>query len=333
MSSGDPFEAMTARIRALKPSLAWRAGDPGWADRARAALVSAVGVVSKPWPEPALELIETTQEDGHRRIRVEFPSHQGWNGRGWLLIPDGVPPSSPAVVCLPGHGAGADAIVGLIEEPYQANFALQSVRRGWVTLAVEQPSFGSNRSTRDADKGSSCVGDSMAALLLGETITGWRVRDASAARRALGTLPEVDPARVAVVGISGGGLTALWSAALDPSFLAAGVSGYFCPMAHSILKFDHCPDNYVPGFALLMDVPDLAGLVAPRWLAVENGSDDPLFAAEGFKTACRKAERIFRAHGVPERFSWDLFNGDHVFNGSTLFDSFAKAFAQGSESI
>jgi hypothetical protein len=278
-------------------------------------------------PDPEIRAFETVREDGFTRTWVEFPSHQDWNGRGWLLMPDGITSPSPAVVCLHGHGPGVNAIVGLAEDDYQENFALQCVRRGWVTLAVEQVSFGANRSSRDVDKAFSCVRDSMALLLLGQSMTGWRVNDAIAARRALGTLPEVDPDRIALLGISGGGLTALWSAAVDTEFLAAGVSGYFCPMVHSILNVDHCPDNYVPGFALLMDIPDLAGLVAPRRLAVESGNDDPLFTAEGFKDACEKAERIYGSHGVPERFSADLFEGGHRFNGVSLMAAFERAFS------
>jgi len=249
-----------------------------------------------------------------------------WRGSGWLLAPDGVSEPSPAVVCLPGHGKGADAIVGLVDEPYQANFAIQCVRQGWVTLAVEQVSFGSNRSKFYADRDSSCVVDSMAALLLGETVTGWRVRDAMAAYRSLCGLEVVDANRVAVLGISGGGLTALWSGALEPGFLAVGVSGYFCSMAHSILIAEHCPDNYVPGFARLMDVPDLAGLIVPRWLAVESGSEDTLFEAEGFTQACELATHIYKVGGVTDRFASNLFQGPHEFRGETLFEHFRAAF-------
>jgi len=326
MSSGDPFESMRLRLASVQRSLSWNPADSGWTARARAAVSDAVGVVNEPWPDPVLHMGDSTSADGYRRIRVEFPSHAGWDARGWLMIPDGVKAQSPAVVCLPGHGAGVDEIVGLTAATYHADFALQSVREGWVTLAVEQISFGSNRSSREVNGQSSCTIDSMAALLLGETMTGWRVRDASAGRRALSTLPEVDPARIGVIGISGGGLTTLWSAALDPEFLAAGVSGYFCPMFQSIMNVAHCPDNYVPGFGLLMDIPDLAGLIAPRWLAVENGTLDTIFTKEGFKQACELAEQIYAKS--PERFTSDLFEGDHVFNGRKILPHFHKAFAR-----
>jgi hypothetical protein len=168
--------------------------------------------------------------------------------------------------------------------------------------------------------------DSLFAVQLGETMTGWRVRDAMAAARFLRTLPHVDPTKIATLGISGGGLTALWTAALDESICTAAVSGYFTPMAHSILQFDHCPDNYIPGLAKLIDVPDLAGLIAPRWLAVENGVEDPIFAIEGFREATRRASEIYRAAGFAERFQSDELQAGHVFDGSMLFAHLEKAF-------
>ena len=330
MKRADPFAVMLSKIGAIEASMPWRARDPSWQARARAAIGAAIGVVDEPWDGAELVELETTREEGYRRTAVEFPSHEGWRGRGWLLTPDSLnrpaPAPAPAVVCLPGHGKGADAIVGVVDEPYQANFALQCVREGWVTLAVEQVSFGANRSARETEADSSCLIDSMAALLLGETITGWRVRDAMAARRALSTLDFVDRDRIGIVGISGGGLTALWTSALDEAFITTGVSGYFCLMSSSILNVRHCPDNYVPGFARLMDIPDLAGLVAPRWLAVENGRRDPLFAAEGFLKACELATEIYSDD--PKRFAFDLFEGEHLFKGEVIFSLFREAFRE-----
>ncbi|HWD38043.1 MAG TPA: alpha/beta hydrolase family protein [Fimbriimonas sp.] len=329
MSIGNPYEFLRERYLMLRPSLEWDPSDPTWQDRARAALVDAVGVVDEPWPVAGLEVLSEEPLDRHVRQRVVFPSRDGWSGRGWLLIPEQAEMPSPAVVCLPGHGRGADTIVGLVDEPYQSEFALQCVREGWVALAVEQPSFGTNQSSRDGEKGSSCSMDSLFGLVLGETMTGWRARDAIAAYRALCTHPAVDPTRIATMGISGGGLTALWSAALEPGIFGACVSGYFCPMAHSILLFDHCPDNYVPGFARLMDIPDLAGLIAPRPLAVENGTEDPIFAAEGFRLACNYARDIYKSVGATSQFECELFQGDHVFHGTNMLRHLREKFGGG----
>jgi hypothetical protein len=155
-------------------------------------------------------------------------------------------------------------------------------------------------------------------LELGETMTGWRVRDAMAAARFLRTLPEVDVTKIATLGISGGGLTAIFTAALDESICAVGVSGFFTPMAHSILRFPHCADNYIPGLARVLDVPDLAALICPRWLAVENGTEDPIFAIEGFRLACERARAIYAKSGFADRFVGAEFEGGHLFQGREI---------------
>jgi dienelactone hydrolase len=323
----DPYTFLRERLLNATPALAWQPSLVGWAEQTRTALRTLLGVLEEPWITGNSTLGPSIDESGYVRQHVSFPSREGWNGSGWLLVPDGVVEPVPAVICLPGHGRGADAIVGLVEEPYQGSFALQCVRRGWVTLAVEHVSFGRNRSERDAHLGSSCSMDSLFTLELGETITGWRVRDAMAAARFLCTLPEVDGARIATLGISGGALTALWTGALDESICAVGVSGYFTPMAHSILRFDHCPDNYIPGLAKLLDVPDLAGLVAPRWLAVENGIEDPIFAIEGFREACLRAEKIYSSDGYANRFQSAELNAGHMFDGTVILAHLEAAFA------
>ncbi|MHB8638040.1 MAG: dienelactone hydrolase family protein [Fimbriimonadaceae bacterium] len=323
----DPFEYLRSRLAATEPSLAWRGDVKGWADAARGELRRLVGVVDEAWPGDDARLEAVVDVGNYTRRWVSFPSREGWDGSGWLLTPESMNGPTPAVICLPGHGAGADALVGLVDEPYQANFALQCVKRGWVALAVEQVSFGHNMSADHGEDSSSCLFDTMFALELGETMTGWRVRDAMAAARCLRGLPEVDGSKIATLGISGGGLTALWTAALDESICAAGVSGYFTPMAHSILRYRHCSDNYIPGLAQVLDVPDLAGLIAPRWLAVENGTEDHIFAIEGFRLACERAREIYGPAGCPMRFTSAEYDGGHTFKGYGLLEHLAMAFA------
>jgi cephalosporin-C deacetylase-like acetyl esterase len=322
---GNPYSYLRERLAAIQPTAAWTPDRPrDWETTTRKRLSALIGCVDEPWEMPTYEIETETKEADHLRLGITFPSRAGWDARGWLLLPHEISEPSPGVVCLPGHGRGADALVGMIEEPYQQNFALQCVRRGWVTLAVEQVSFGRNQSSGTEAKGSSCLLDSMMSFSLGETMVGWRVRDAIAAVRLLASHPYVDSMRIGTLGISGGGLTSLWTSALEPLVYIAGVSGYFTPMSHSIHMVDHCPDNYVPGLAHVLDIPDLAGLVYPRWLATENGTLDPIFHIDGYRMACGKARQIFE--DCPEQFSAHEFEGDHEFRGESIFEAFQRAF-------
>src|SRR6185503_7834308 len=99
-----------------------------------------------------------------------------------------------------------------------------------AVLALEPLGFGRRRDAAARAKGpetSSCQPAAGAALLLGETMLGWRVRDAMAAVTILRRTPAVDPRRIGIMGISGGGTVSLFTAALDTRIAAAVVSGYF----------------------------------------------------------------------------------------------------------
>ena len=295
------------------------------------AALGGLGTWERPPLEPATE--ETRQLDGYTREAVTFATRPGLRAFGYLLVPDGCPSHRPAALCLPGHGRGVDSIVGIaadgsqrpLDQPdeYARDFALQCVARGYPTFVLELPGFGRRRDAQARAQGqdaNSCVRDSMAALMLGETLAGWRVWDCVRALDYLETRADVvDPARLAVLGISGGGLAALFTAAWDARVRACVVAGYFNTFRASVLSIDHCVDNHVPGLLSLAEMPDLAALVAPRALFVESGRADPLFPFAAFEGAVAQAREIYQEFGAPERFGAEAFDGGHQFHGVGAF--------------
>ena len=338
-----------ARIEALQGRYAWAHSQAAvrppaeratWQTDFRRAFGEALGGLGA-WEIPPLEpaTVETRQLDGYRRETVTFTTRPGLRAFGYFLIPDDCPPGSPAVLCLPGHGRGVDSIVGIAPdgsqrpldrpEEYAQDYALQCVARGYPAFALELPSFGRRRDAQAAaqtPETSSCTRDSMAALMLGETLPGWRVWDASRALDYLEARTDcVDPARLAVLGISGGGLAALFTAAWDTRVRACVVCAYFNTFRTSVLSIDHCVDNYVPGLLQLAEMPDLAALVAPRALFAESGRSDPIFPFAAFETAVAQARDIYQFFGVPARFGSEAFDGGHQFHGVGAFEFLAGA--------
>lgn len=330
------------RIDALKGRYAWdraAAHPPGdlaaWQSEFRREFGAALGGLDK-WERPPLEPATEgmRQLDGYRCEAITFTTRPGLRAFGYLLVPDGCPPYHPAALCLPGHGRGVDSIVGIaadgsqrpLDQPdeYARDFALQCVARGYPAFALELPGFGRRRDAQaraEAPETSSCVRDAMAALMLGETLAGWRVWDCVRALDYLETRTDVvDPDRLAVLGISGGGLAALFTAAWDARVRACVVAGYFNTFRASVLSLDHCVDNYVPGLLSLAEMPDLAALIAPRALFVESGRADPIFPFAAFEEAVVQAREIYQAFGVPERFGAEAFDGGHQFHGAGAFD-------------
>ena len=332
------------RIEALEGRYAWgraqfAARTPeertAWQAEFRRAFGDALGGLDT-WERPPLEPVveETRQLDGYRRESVTFTTRPGLRAFGYFLIPNGCPLGSPAVLCLPGHGRGVDTVVGIapdgsqrpLDRPdeYAQDFALQCVAHGLPAFALELPGFGRRRDAEASAQGpdaNSCTRDSMAALMLGETLAGWRVWDCARALDYLETRTDlVDPTRLAVLGISGGGLAALFTAAWDTRVRACLVAGYFNTFRASILSIDHCVDNYVPGLLRLAEMPDLAALVAPRALFVESGYADPIFPFAAFEAAVAQAHDIYQTFSIPAQFGSEAFDGGHQFHGAGAFE-------------
>lgn len=314
----DPHLYARERLRSLKREFEWNPGvDEGWKNALRLRLSASIGLPIRE-PVPLDVVVHEVRDMGdYIRETVTFTTRPGMRMFAYLLTPKGREERGPAIVCVTGHGPGADVLVGEAPADYQNQFAIQSVRAGFVTLAIEPVAFGHRRSAIDAEKYSSCNRDSHLALMLGETMIGWRTYDATVAYDFLAALPTVDPSRIAIMGISGGGLVTFWTACLDQRYAAAVVSGYFNTFYDSILNVEHCVDNFAPGLATIVEMPDMAALIAPRKLFVESGALDPIFPAEAFRRACGIAEAIYAEN--PGNFGWHLFEGDHVFSGEQAF--------------
>ena len=266
----------------------------------------------------------------YQRETLTFQSRHGLTVFGYFLKPLSNNGKLPVVICLPGHGRGVDDIVGINEdgslrekwEGYQRDFALQCVANGFAAFAIEQLGFGHRReenARRQGPGASSCQPLAGSALLLGETMVAWRVWDVMRAIDYLQTRNDVDGKRIAVIGISGGGKISMFSAALDSRIKVAVISGYFNTFKASIFSLSHCIDNYIPGILKYAEMPDIAGLIAPRPIHIESGTKDPIFPVEATKEAFKQLKRIYEVFGASDRLSLHIFEGEHEFNGKEAF--------------
>lgn len=266
----------------------------------------------------------------YERETVIFQSREELSVYAYFLMPEGASMPLPCVICLPGHGRGVDDIVGINADGtirqtyagYQMDFALQCVEHGYAVLAVEQLGFGHRRDERARNQSpetSSCQPAAGAALLLGETMLGWRVYDVIRAVDYLNTREEVESDRIAVMGISGGGATALFTAAIDERIKVAVVSGYFNTFSDSIMSIPHCIDNYVPSILKFAEMWDIAGLIAPRALFIESGTKDPIFPVEATIRSYEHLRKIYSLFNASEKLGLEIFEGEHMFYGRGAF--------------
>jgi dienelactone hydrolase len=270
--------------------------------------------------------LETQDFNGYRREKVIFDSRDGMSVLAYVLRPKNARTPAPTVICVPGHGRGVDDIVGIDDkgrarsdkDGYQHDFAIQIAEAGMAAVAIEPAGFGCRRDPANIKRGlgrSSCQPVAGTALLLGQTMIGWRAYDVMRTIDYIATRKELDVNRVGCVGISGGGTCTLFSTALEPRIKAAFVSGYLNTFRDSIGSISHCIDNYVPGVMNWAEMYDIAGLIAPRPLMVESGRKDDIFPIDASIESVNKVRAIYKVFGANDRIDHDVFDDAHSFWG------------------
>jgi dienelactone hydrolase len=297
-----------------------------WQTALRAKLTELVG--GFPTERTALRPItlETREFPGYTREKVVFDSRTGVSVLAYVLLPEKTRRPAPVMICVPGHGRGVDDIVGIDEQGnertdkagYQHDFAIQVVEAGMAAVAIEPMGFGCRRDPVNARQGlgrKACDPVAGGALLIGQTMIGWRVWDVMRTLDYIAGRSELDSGRVGCMGISGGGTVTVFSTALDTRIRAALVSGYLNTFRDSIGSIVHCSDNYVPGILNWAEMHDIAGLIAPRPLFVESGDKDDIFPVRASIESFEEVRKIYAVFAASERVEQEVFPGEHSFWG------------------
>lgn len=159
----------------------------------------------------------------------------------------------------------------------------------------------------------------MHCLLAGRTAIGERIWDMMRIIDWATSRPDVDAARILVMGNSGGGMVTLYTAACDSRVTVAVPSCAFTEAASPSGYIYHCDCNMVPGLLEWGNLPDVAGLAAPRWMMAVNGREDTLHSAEDIERAAARAKTIFTAAGVPDHFEHRWGDGGHRYYGDLMW--------------
>ncbi len=258
---------------------------------------------------------------------------RGLNMAYYLLTPVKSERNSPGVVALCGHGYGVRHILNISKhgnkkllpyiDNYQKNFAVELAERGCTVIAPELFGFGEARLGKDLIKPfyiSSCDELSHHLLPHGLTVASMRVFQAITCAEILAAQENVDCEKISCMGISGGGLTALYASVLDDRFKKTVISGYVNSFRDSILSVWHCPDNYIPGILQTGEIYDFACSLAPRELLIESGTKDKLFPIEASLNAHKKIRKVYLLMGAETNLHIDIFNGKHSVSGKKSFD-------------
>ena len=330
LNAFDPVRYTMARHASAPLRMAFRARsrrEAGeWQKQLRAKITELLGGFPTQRAALAPQTLEVRDFPAYRREKFVFQSRPGVYVLGYLLTPKGAVTPQAALICLPGHGRGVDDIVGIDAEgrdrttrvTYQYDFAIQAVEQGLAAVAIEMMAFGCRRDPitkrRNLDT-SACQPTAGSALLVGETMLGWRTWDVMRTVDWIETRKELDAARVGCVGISGGGTCALFAGALEPRLRAVMMSCALNTFRDSIMSVSHCIDNYVPGILNWAEMYDVAGLTAPRPLFAEAGEKDNIFPVAASRASFERVSKIYDTFGAAASFETEFFDGPHSFWG------------------
>jgi hypothetical protein len=272
----------------------------------------------------------TIPMDGYRIEKLVFESLPGIHVTALVYVPDQPAGRKPAVLLACGHSP-----VGKAYPNYQ-EMAVRLARRGYVVLCWDPVGQGERSQFWDRAGGRSrynlvCGEHAVLgnfATIAGTSLVRYMVWDGMRAVDYLLTRDEVDGARIAITGTSGGGFQALWIGALDPRVAVVLPSCFPTAlpmrMANRIFEDpDSDPEQDPPG--LVSEGIDHAGLLLlayPRPAHVSAAVLD-FFPIEGTRKTMREVAALYRRFGLGDRIA--VSEGYHKHQYSA--ENQAKAFA------
>ena len=223
----------------------------------------------------------------------------------WVAMPYHRKGSIPAVLALHGHGGRGEDIVhgrGL----YRYGRVLAEM--GYAVIA---PDIGSH-DLQHAEW----------------TLMGERVWDAIRCIDYALSRPEVEKRGVGVAGLSLGGETAMYVAALDERVKVVDSSGWLTTVAN--MENGHCNCWSFPGLKESFDFSDIFSCIAPRALVCEIGRQEKApggFPVDIAEPAFEEIRRAYTVLGARDSAKLDIHPGGHIFIGREFWAPLRQALA------
>lgn len=127
--------------------------------------------------------------------------------------------------------------------------------------------------------------------------------------------PDVDPKRIGVTGISGGGAVSFWLAAVDDRVAAAvpvsGMADLPSYVGNQVLK-GQCDCIFMHN-TYRWPWSRIAGMVAPRHLLFVNSHQDDLFPMDANERIINRLERVYALYGAGDRVDSLVSLGGHDY--------------------
>lgn len=249
---------------------------------------------------PAVREVFVAEDDLSRIYRLWIEVLPGLELYGILFLPPG---DGPHALVISQHGGlGTPELCSNFFGSANYNDMTRRVLRRGVAIFAPQlfrwdEKYGRQPDFSEIDRQLKRLGGSLAAL---ELLCLQRVLDALTIR------PDIDAARVGMIGLSYGGFHTLFEAAADPRIRVAVSSCFF----NDRRKYGRTDWGWFNAANLFFDA-EVAALVCPRALYIDMGENDPLITVEGARREMPKVRAIYERLGIPQRFYYHEHPGVH----------------------
>ena len=234
----------------------------------------------------------------------------GLRGRGILALPKDRKEPVPLIIAQHGIGSSPERVFGL-DDPADIykGYGRSLVEEGFAVIAPMNVSGSPPRGRLER-----------LCKLLGKTLWGLEIYRTQRLLDYLETREEIDVGRTGMYGISLGGAYTMFTTPVEERIRAAVVCAWFNQRRHKMAVDDprySCflsvdeEHIWIPGWLREFTDSDLASLICPRPLLVEQGKADgiawwPLLLQE-YEETCEHYQKL----GLEERIEIDLHEGGH----------------------
>ncbi len=289
-------------------------------------------------PVPDVQVLDRVPCEGYTREHWLMETLPGIHMPMYVLIPDEMDRTvpHPCILAAHGHGPGKDSVCGTSPVPEVLArmkerggcYGEIMAQQGYMVFAPDMWGFGERRIHDDAKYGErDCPALSDAAEACGLTLLGLFVWDHMRIVDYMLAQPYCN--EVAMMGFSGGGEQTIYTTALDERIVWGYAGGYLHQFQGGMLYNHMCACNFVPDLFKTMELSDVAGLIVPRPMLYENGTEDGLNGHGGIINVERAAQRIRSMYAVYDKedcLETNFWPGGHQYNGAKTLPFAKKHF-------
>ncbi len=261
----------------------------------------------------AMRVEKTGEDAGVTYYRTYLPVGQNVEAYGLLLVPKKLAAKrAPLVIAMHGGGGSPEMATYMGGANYK-DMVRGAAAQGYVVYAPHSVMY----PFRDRDAGTTIPADVRRMLderfrEAGTSLAAVEVYKVALALDALLARADVDPKRVAMIGLSYGGFYSTYVAALEPRI---GVVAASC----SFVDEPERGTGKTEGRLFDLTPPQMGALIAPRPLLVQSGKLDKLMPIEDSRRLAERVRFVYEKVQSEDRFVFKEFEGGHEFYGEDVW--------------